>query len=46
MALTWPRMYETLHPLGGFGFYALLNLIGWFLLVWSVLSCWTVKVLN
>ncbi|KAL8791325.1 MAG: hypothetical protein Q9195_005944 [Heterodermia aff. obscurata] len=33
MALTWPKMYETFDALGAFGFYALLNLIGWFLLI-------------
>ena len=38
MALTWLPMYEHIGQLGAFGFYALLNLIGWFLLIWSVLS--------
>ena len=36
MALTWPPMLATWHPPGSFGFYAIVNLMGWFLIVLSV----------
>ena len=33
MALTWPSMENSLGKVGAFGFYALMNLIGWLLII-------------
>ncbi|KAG8533415.1 uncharacterized protein KY384_002198 [Bacidia gigantensis] len=46
MALTWPPMQARWGYEGSFGFYAILNLIGWFLIILFVLAIQSLRQLT